>query len=142
MSWRSAATTYSSSRPSPVARRQGRRLEAVGQSVDGKAAVVAVEESKLGEHAVGHAVAEIGVVASDDLPVFFGSVLHLMQGGTEFGLRFGAHGSLLSGAGQRQPTRVRGSGLGVDPPGGRRTGILRFSPSSQADHEACDEEGP
>ena len=54
----------------------GGGLQAMGQAVDGKAAVVTVQQFQVRDHPIGQGLGELHELASDQLPVFLGAVLH------------------------------------------------------------------
>ena len=58
---------------------EGRGLQTMCKPVNGEAAVISVEEPKMGEGAIGHSSTQRTVMLGDDVPVFLGAVLHLVE---------------------------------------------------------------
>src|SRR5262245_45584736 len=70
----------------------GRRLQAVLKPVDREAAIVAIEQLQMGEHAIGQALAIAEEMIADDRPVFGLGLLHAAEGGARLGF---VHWSVL-----------------------------------------------
>jgi hypothetical protein len=62
-----------------VAQRAGGGLQRVGVAVDRKAAVVALEDLQVLDHAGGQAARELHELAADQLPVFARALLHALE---------------------------------------------------------------
>ena len=58
----------------------GRGLERMLQPVDREAAIIAVEQLQMGEHAVGQPAAMAEELRADDRPVLLGAFIHAAEG--------------------------------------------------------------